>query len=506
MSNRIRVGKDVLREHMLEHSEYSEEDALLVQRLWALEARDDFWAYRRFMDPQLKRGWFVRHASRRLQRFYKRMVAGERPVLVITAPPQHGKSRIATDFVSWLAGKAPAAKTLYGSYSDRLGRRANLTLQRIMDTDRYKLVFPETSLAQYKLHNAAQSQQLGRPQRNLYHLEWVGQQGSFQNTTVGGQVTGMGLDFGLLDDPIKGRLEAMSKKVRDNVWDWLTDDFFTRFSENAGLLLVVTRWHIDDPVGRFKERFPEVEVLRYPAIATKDSRYRDKGEALFPEHKSLDFLLQRKRAMTQASWESLYQQNPIVVGGGIFPVEQFTIVGQMPSRDQIKRTVRYWDKAGSQDKGAYTCGVRMHELQSGRVIISDVVRGQWSYSQREARIKQVADLDSQMFGLNIEIHVEQEPGSGGKESAERTIQNLRGYSAYADRVTGDKETRAEPYAAQVQVGNVDLLRGPWNQDFVDEHETFPTGKYKDQVDAAAGAFSKLIITGSSYDDSYGWVE
>jgi len=111
-----------------------------------------------------------------------------------------------------------------------------------------------------------------------------------------------------------------------------------------------------------------------------------------------------------------------------------------------------------------------------------------------------------MFGLNIEIHVEQEPGSGGKESAERTIQNLRGYSAYADRVTGDKETRAEPYAAQVQVGNVDLLRGPWNQDFVDEHETFPTGKYKDQVDAAAGAFSKLIITGSSYDDSYGWVE
>jgi predicted phage terminase large subunit-like protein len=105
------------------------------------------------------------------------------------------------------------------------------------------------------------------------------------------------------------------------------------------------------------------------------------------------------------------------------------------------------------------------------------------------RIKQATEVDN--AERRVEVWVEQEPGSGGKESAERTIQNLRGYIVHADRVTGDKETRAEPYAAQVQAGNVDVVLADWNRDFLDEHEKFPNGKYKDQVDAAAGAFMKI---------------
>ena len=73
---------------------------------------------------------------------------------------------------------------------------------------------------------------------------------------------------------------------------------------------------------RLIERFPDAKIFRYPAIAEEDEKNRSKGEALFPEHKSLSFLLERKKAMTQASWESEYQQNPIVVGGGIFPIEK----------------------------------------------------------------------------------------------------------------------------------------------------------------------------------------
>ena len=84
-----------------------------------------------------------------------------------------------------------------------------------------------------------------------------------------------------------------------------------------------------------------------------------------------------------------------------------------------------------------------------------------------------------------------EPGSGGKESVEATIRALAGFLVYADRVTGSKEVRAQPFAAQVQAGNVWLLAGTWQAAFLDELESFPSGKWKDQVDAAAGAFTRL---------------
>jgi predicted phage terminase large subunit-like protein len=91
------------------------------------------------------------------------------------------------------------------------------------------------------------------------------------------------------------------------------------------------------------------------------------------------------------------------------------------------------------------------------------------------------------------VWVEQEPGSGGKESAENTIRNLAGWTVKADRVTGDKATRAEPLAAQCEAGNVKLVKGDWNSAFLDELTVFPQGKYKDQTDAASGAFNKLAV-------------
>jgi predicted phage terminase large subunit-like protein len=119
--------------------------------------------------------------------------------------------------------------------------------------------------------------------------------------------------------------------------------------------------------------------------------------------------------------------------------------------------------------------------------VLDVVRGQWSASKREAIIKKVAETD----GVSVKIWIEQEPGSGGKESAEATIKNLAGFVAKAERPTGDKALRAEPYSVQVENSNVHLISGHWNQPFIDEHKTFPAGKYKDQIDSASGGFNKL---------------
>ena len=136
--------------------------------------------------------------------------------------------------------------------------------------------------------------------------------------------------------------------------------------------------------------------------------------------------------------------------------------------------------------------------------MANVVRGQWSSLERERIILETTKNDHADWG-RVKTWVEQEPGSGGKESAERTIAMLAGYPAEQDRVTGSKEIRAEPYAAQQQAGNVSVLKGPWSQEFTDEHELFPNGKYKDQVDAAAGGFMKLAKKHYRYDASMSWV-
>jgi predicted phage terminase large subunit-like protein len=128
------------------------------------------------------------------------------------------------------------------------------------------------------------------------------------------------------------------------------------------------------------------------------------------------------------------------------------------------------------------------------------MRGQWSALERETKIKTWAEADEGEFPGH-EIYCEQEPGSGGKESAESTIRNLAGFRVYADKVTGHKEVRAEPFCAQVQGGNVYLVAGEWISDFLDECEVWPASKWKDQVDAASGAFNKLA-TGTEYLTDY----
>ncbi|MEN2036143.1 terminase family protein, partial [Staphylococcus capitis] len=139
-------------------------------------------------------------------------------------------------------------------------------------------------------------------------IEYVGKGGYFRNTTVRGSITGESLDLGVIDDPIKGRTEANSSTIRDAAWDWFTDDFFTRFSEDAGLLIILTRWHIDDPVGRLMDKMGKgLRVLKYKAIAEEDEQHRKAGEPLFPEHKSLEFLMERKAAMSEGNWLALYQ-------------------------------------------------------------------------------------------------------------------------------------------------------------------------------------------------------
>jgi len=193
-----------------------------------------------------------------------------------------------------------------------------------------------------------------------------------------------------------------------------------------------------------------------------------------------------RMTLGEYAFSALYQQRPRPRDGNMFPRELAEIVDAAPV--EVDR-VRYWDKAGTESAGAYTAGVRMSRDKNGLFYVEDVVRAQHGALRRKALMHQTATLD----GTRVSVWVEQEPGSGGKESAELTIRDLAGYTVRSETVTGDKATRADPFAAQWQAGNVKLVRGTWNKAYLDELEAFPSGKYKDQADASSGAFNKLAL-------------
>jgi predicted phage terminase large subunit-like protein len=472
--------------------DFNTEDIDLWEQAWQLGSRKLFWNYRQYINyPRFIVDWWPEQVADALSRFWLDYKAGLSPKLLLQAPRQHGKSVAVVDFLSWIAGQDRNLKIIFSSFSDRLGLRTNLRLQRVFGSRKFLGTFGEPILKG------------GGMRQNSKIIEFAGGEGFFRNTTVMGSVTGEGLDIGVIDDPIKGRAEASSQIIRDKAWNWLTDDFLPCFANDAALLLIMTRWHLDDPAGRMMEHYPGVRVLRYPALAEKDEEHRKVGEPLFPGLKSLEFLQKQRSVMTLSGWESIYQQNPIVVGGDMFPIEKVEVVPEPPAEANVSAAARYWDKAGTKDGGAYSAGVLMLRMGDGTYVVVDVRRSQWSALDREKMIKQTAAIDSEMYPMT-KIFVEQEPGSGGKESAEASVRMLAGYIAEADKVTGAKEIRADPFAAQWQAGNVRIVRADWNRAYLDEHEHFPAGKYKDQVDASAGAFNK-IASKYRYPASMDWV-
>ena len=186
-------------------------------------------------------------------------------------------------------------------------------------------------------------------------------------------------------------------------------------------------------------------------------------------------------------WSALYQQRPTPPDGGKFKREWFRVISSVP--DGARKAVRYWDKAGTEGGGDYSVGCLIVEFEN-MYYVADVVRGQWSDLKREQMIRQCAERDRIQFS-HIQIWIEQEPGSGGQDSALATIRNLAGHNIRADKVSGSKEVRAAPFAAQCEAGYVRLVVGNWNTAFLDELCMFPNGTHDDQVDASAGAFNKL---------------
>jgi predicted phage terminase large subunit-like protein len=191
------------------------------------------------------------------------------------------------------------------------------------------------------------------------------------------------------------------------------------------------------------------------------------------------------------AFNALYQGHPTPPGGGMFQRDWFDIVNVAPA--QATR-VRAWDRAATERDGDYTVGLLMAKDADNVFYIEDVVRGQYSDLAAEKIIAQTAATDATRYG-NVTTWLEQEPGSSGKAVVQITIRALAGYSVKAERSTGDKATRAGPFAAQCEARNVKLVKGAWNGAYLDELCTFPYGAHDDQVDGSSLGFNKLALPG-----------
>ena len=301
-----------------------------------------------------------------------RFAMGEIKKLMITMPPQHGKSEGATRRLpAFVLGQDPDKRIAIVSYNAIKARKFNRELQRIMDDDRYYELFPQTLLA-----GQASYQEQGRRSRNYARnsdeCEIVGYQGSFKTIGVGGSLTGEPVDMLIMDDLYKDASSAWSPVIRQNVADWYDTVASTRLHNDSQQLLVFTRWHMEDLAGRLLDQesvYDPIEnpqgwlLVSFPAIQDRPPSEQDpraEGEPLWPERHSLSKLLEIK-GRSPTVFESLYQQNPQPSQGLMY--EEFTCYTDLPSRSY---SVAYIDAA---DSGAdYLCALFYKEAEDGNYI------------------------------------------------------------------------------------------------------------------------------------------
>jgi len=386
--------------------------------------------------------------------------------LMLNLAPRHGKSEYVSKYLaSWFPGAFPDKRVILTSYEAGFaatwGRKARNLLEDHGGLFGVRIAASPSAADQWEIQ---------------------GHSGGMVTAGIGGAITGRGADLAIIDDPHKNHEEANSQIARDRVWEWYQSTLYTRLEPNAAVVVIQTRWNEDDLSGRLikEAKSPGGEkwrILKLPAINAE-------GKALWPERFPLEELLKIKRAIGDYHFEALYQQNPTPRDGSMFKVDRLRFIDAAPVGI---RYVRSWDLAATENDGDFTAGIKMGKDSEGRIFVADVRRGQWATDERDRWLRTTAELDTR----NCRIRLAEDPGQAGKSQTVVLSRLLNGFVFVAIRVTGDKITRADPFSSQVNAGNVFLVRGDWNNAYVDELRQFSKGKHDDQVDASADAFDEL---------------
>lgn len=415
--------------------------------------------------------------------------------MIIEEPPRHGKSELCSHyFPAYYLGTFPDNRVMLASYeadfASTWGRKTRDTLEEWGHEWFGVKISKRTS--------AADMWNLAPPNK-----------GGMYTAGVGGALTGKGANLLIVDDPVKNSADAASDTLRQKQWEWYKSTFRTRLEPGGVILLIGTRWHEDDLIGRVvREQMeaepddPEVDRfirVRLPAIAEEpdedfpepDPLGRAVGEALFPERFPVPKL--RPHMSSPYTWNSLYQQRPAPLEGGLFEKGWFEIVPKVPRDVRIKKWVRRWDLASTDPKKGedpdFSVGLLLGLGDDDRIYVVDMVRVRQSPGKLNQTLKQTVHRD----GRVVRQRMEQEPGSAGKIAIWHLARGpFAGYAFRGVRTTGSKTLRAETVSNAAERGEIVLIKGRWNRDFFKEVTKFPNAAHDDIVDALSGGYEDLV--------------
>lgn len=437
-------------------------------------------------------GWFHLELCDLLDRFLVAVAEKRSPRIIVTVPPRHGKSElISRRFPAYALGKYPDLNVISCSYSDDLVKRFSRDVQRIMDSAIYRSAFPDVVLPR----SEAVAADPGRSKlytRTADLFELPGHKGSYRAAGVGSGITGMGADCLIIDDPIKDDEQARSANLRQSLWNWYTSTAYTRLSPGGGVIVVMTRWHMDDLVGRLlaeqAEGGDKWEVFDFPAIAEREEPHRHIGEPLHPERYDLTALAAIKAAVGTRVWSALYQCRPVPDGGGIIH-EDWIQYYDTPPKD-FEKIVMSWDMTFKDaDTSDFVVGQVWGRVGSSFYLL-DQVRGRWSFVDTVSRVVALCQKWPRATRRLIE----------DKANGSAVIDVLRRQVPGIIPITpkDSKEARCNAVSTLFEAHNVVLpspRRAPWIRDYVGELIQFPAGAHDDQVDATTQALADLRTGG-----------
>ncbi len=464
-----------------------QQNSQLIQRARQELARRHVGVFAQSLKPDIQLGWFHLELCTALEQFYADVQARRSPRLMIFAPPRHGKSELVTRlFPAWVLGKNPDMSVISTSYSTDLANRMSRDVQRYIDHEQYRQIFPNTTLGDKQ----------GDETRTASMFEVVGYQGGYRAAGVGTGITGMGADIAIIDDPVKDAQQANSKTYRDMVFEWYQSTLLTRVSAGGGILLVMTRWHVDDLAGRLLESETGFNVLSYRAIADHDEPNRRQGEALDPNRWPIHELESRKRSMSSYTWAALYDQSPVVAGGSLIQGHWFQRYSSLPELRKIIITADTANKTGQQND--YSVFLLSALGMDGNVYLLDMLRGKWTAPDL---IQQANDFWlKHRIARVAEFYIEDV--QSGTTLIQTLSLNLK-HTIKPIKRTRDKFTRLNGVVAQISQGRVYLPSGEtsftdaaWVSGFINECENFTaemSHANDDQVDTLIDSLETLLI-------------
>lgn len=294
--------------------------ALLLREKSIRQARRELLAFTLFTKPDYQVNWHHRLLANKLQD----LEAGRIRRLIVCMPPQHGKSElVCRRFPAWVLGRNPVTRIIACTHTATLAEAHSRDVQRIMESSDYREVFAGVILP------GRESRLPGRFKRTDDYWE-LAQGGYFRAAGVGGAITGLRFDLGIIDDPVKSREEAESPVYRQRIWEWFTSDFFTRRARDARIVVCMTRWHRDDLVGRLLKQAEAEgeawELVELPALCREERKHpqdpRSPGQSLWPGFLDEE-ALEKTRRQDLRAFAALYQQDPAEAAGTEWPASYF---------------------------------------------------------------------------------------------------------------------------------------------------------------------------------------